>query len=143
MLLLVESKEIEKQLTNLILSVTDVTAEKSTDATHGRRFLITAGQLRAARAMLRLDQRQFATLVHISIGAVQRLERSRGPLDASPEFLRAIRIALDDAGIELIDSGSYSGQGGPGVRLKGDVMVQAIEEPSLGEAAEARLAVVA
>jgi transcriptional regulator with XRE-family HTH domain len=106
-------------------------------------FLITAGQLRAARTMLRLDQQQFATLVHISVGALQRLERSRGSLKASSEFLQAIRIALDGAGIELIDSGPYSGQGGPGLRLKGDVMVQATGEPTLGEAAEARLAVVA
>jgi transcriptional regulator with XRE-family HTH domain len=105
-------------------------------------FLITAGQLRAARTMLRLDQQQFATLVHISVGALQRLERSRGSLKASSEFLQAIRIALDGAGIELIDSGPYSGQGGPGLRLKGDVMVQATGEPALGEAAEARLAVV-
>lgn len=105
--------------------------------------MITAGQLRAARMMLRLDQQQFATLVHLSVSAVQRLERSRGPLKASPEFLQAIRIALDDAGVELIDPGPYSGQGGPGLRLKGDVMVQATAEPSLGEAAEARLVVVA
>ena len=105
--------------------------------------MITSGQLRAARALLRLDQRQFAVLVHLSIGAIQRLERSRGPLKASPEFLQAIRISLDAAGIELINSGPYSGQGGPGVRLTGDVLVQETGELSLGEAAGARLAVVA
>jgi len=105
--------------------------------------LITAGQLRAARALLRLDQRQFAALIHVSIGAVQRLERSRGPLKASSQLLQAIRHALDAAGIELIGSGQYSGQGGPGVRLMGDVGVRAIGEPSLDEAASARIAVVA
>lgn len=106
-------------------------------------LLITAGQLRAARTMLRLDQQQFATLVHISLSTVQRLERSRGPLKASPVILQAIRISLEAAGIELIDSGPYSGQGGPGLRLKGDVMVQQMDEPKLGESTEVRLAVVA
>jgi DNA-binding transcriptional regulator YiaG len=106
-------------------------------------LLITAGQLRAARALLRLDQRQFASLVHVPIGVVQRLERARGPLKTSPQLLEAIRTTLNDAGIELIGSGPYSGEGGPGVRLTGDVMVQVSGEPSLGEAAEAPLAVVA
>ena len=105
--------------------------------------MITAGQLRAARTMLRLDQKQFATLIHLSVGAVQRLERSRGPLKLSPELLQAIRTGLDAAGIELIDPGTYSGQGGPGLRLKGDVMVQVMEQPALGAAARARFDVVA
>ncbi len=93
--------------------------------------------------MLRLDQRQFAALVHVSVGAIQRLERSRGPLKIGSELLQAIRIALDAAGIELIDSGQYSGQGGPGLRLKGDVMVRKTVEPTQDTEAEARPAIVA
>ena len=80
---------------------------------------ITGEQIRGARAMLRLDQKQFATLLHISPGAVRRLERTIGPIDAADGLLEAIRVALDDAGIELIAEGHYSGNNGPGLRFRG------------------------
>lgn len=105
--------------------------------------MITAGQLRAARAMLRLDQRQFANLIHVSLGAVQRFERGRGTLKVSPEFLLAIRQALDGAGIELVPSGPYAGNAGPGLRLKGDVAIEDVGEVPAVQKVKRKLSVVA
>ena len=81
---------------------------------------ITGEQLRAARAMLRLDQKQFAVLTHLTLSAIRRMERSRGPIAAAPGMIEALRHALEAAGVEIIDAGPYTGIGGPGVRLKGE-----------------------
>lgn len=81
---------------------------------------ITGEQLRAARAMLRLDQKQFAALTHMTLGAIRRLERSRGPVAAAPGVIEALRQALEAAGVEIIDAGPYTGIGGPGLRLRGE-----------------------
>ena len=73
--------------------------------------------------MMRLSQQQFASLTHLTVGAVRRMERTQGPLVAAPGVIEAVRIALEDAGIELIQPGIYQGVGGPGLRLKGAVAV--------------------
>lgn len=80
--------------------------------------VITSAQLRAARALLGIDQRQLAGLVGVSVPTIQRMEASphviRGNVDSLVRLLRA----LDGAGIELIDEGAASETGGRGVRLK-------------------------
>lgn len=91
--------------------------------------------------MLRLDQRQFAALTHVSVGMVRRMERTMGPITAAAGLLEAVRVALDDAGIELIEAGPYEGVGGPGLRFKGEPLVkddvidfeQAVEELEIQE----------
>lgn len=45
--------------------------------------MLTGEQIKAARAMLRLDQRQFAARVGAAVTMVQRLERARGPVARS------------------------------------------------------------
>jgi len=98
--------------------------------------IITGEQIRAARAMLRLDQKQFASLTHLTLGTVRRLERTHGPVTAPAGLLDAMRFALEAAGVELIDAGPYKGVGGPGIRLKGEPVAdndvidfeQAVEE---------------
>ena len=70
--------------------------------------------------MLRLDQKQFAALTHVSIGMVRRMERTIGPITAANGLLEAVRVALDDAGVELIEAGPYDGVGGPGLRFRGE-----------------------
>lgn len=83
--------------------------------------MITGEQIKAARAMLRLTQRQFAEMVHVTPGLVRRLEGIRGPIVTTPAILAVIKEALTAAGLELIDSGHYGGIGGPGIRLTGEV----------------------
>ncbi len=81
--------------------------------------MITAAQLRAARALLGIDQRRLAELSGLSVPTIQRMETSEGVIRGNVESLMKLIGALDAAGIELIAEGAVSAQGGRGLRLKG------------------------
>jgi transcriptional regulator with XRE-family HTH domain len=81
--------------------------------------MITAGQLRAARALLGLDQRKLAELSGLSLPTIQRMEGSEGVVRGNVDSLMKLVAALDAAGIALIGEGGVSHAGGRGVRLKG------------------------
>jgi transcriptional regulator with XRE-family HTH domain len=81
--------------------------------------MITAAQLRAARALLGIDQRRLAELSGLSVPTIQRMEASEGVIRGNVESLMKLIGALDVAGIELIAEGAVSAQGGRGIRLKG------------------------
>jgi len=80
--------------------------------------MITAGQLRAARALLGIDQRQLAALAVLSVPTIQRMEASDGVIRGNVDSLMKLIAALDAAGIELIGEGASSPHGSRGVRLK-------------------------
>ena len=80
--------------------------------------MITAQQLRAARALLGLDQRALAAACGLSLPTIQRMETSDGVVRGNVESLMKLIEALDRAGVELIGEGAVSAQGGRGVRLK-------------------------
>ena len=80
--------------------------------------MITAGQLRAARALIAIDQRELAALSGLSVPTVQRMEASDGVIRGNVDSLMKLIDALDAAGIELIGEGAISSGGGRGVRLK-------------------------
>ena len=82
--------------------------------------MITAAQLRAARALVGLDQRKLAELSGLSVPTIQRMEASEGVIRGNVNSLVKLVAALDAAGIELIAEGAVSRNGGRGVRLKGD-----------------------
>jgi transcriptional regulator with XRE-family HTH domain len=81
--------------------------------------MITAGQMRAARALLGIDQRALATLSGLSLPTIQRMEASDGVVRGNVDSLMKLVSALQAAGIELIGDGQPSGGGGRGVRLAG------------------------
>jgi DNA-binding transcriptional regulator YiaG len=81
--------------------------------------MITAAQLRAARALLGVDQRRLAELSGLSVPTIQRMEASEGVIRGNVDSLMKLIAALDAAGIELIAEGAVSAQGGRGIRLKG------------------------
>ena len=81
--------------------------------------MITAAQLRAARALLGIDQRRLAELADLSVPTIQRMEASEGVIRGNVESLMKLIGALDAAGIELIAEGAVSARGGRGLRLKG------------------------
>ena len=81
--------------------------------------MITAAQLRAARALLDMDQRALAEASGLSVPTIQRMEASDGVIRGQVESLMKLVGALDKAGIELINEGTASMAGGRGVRLKG------------------------
>jgi len=80
--------------------------------------MITAVQLRAARALLGIDQRTLAEMAGVSLPTIQRMEASKGNVRGVVDTLTKIIEALDAAGIELIGNEQPSQGRGRGVRLK-------------------------
>ena len=80
--------------------------------------MITNRQLRAARALLGIDQRTMAQLAGLSVPTIQRMEASDGVVRGNVDSLMKLVGALQAAGIELIGEGAVSAEGGRGVRLK-------------------------
>jgi transcriptional regulator with XRE-family HTH domain len=62
---------------------------------------MTAGQCRAARALLGITQSQLARAAKLGLSTVVDFEKERRLV--SDEAVRAIRTALQRAGIEFID----------------------------------------
>jgi predicted transcriptional regulator len=80
--------------------------------------LLSAAQLRAARALLGVDQKELAELAGVSLPTIQRMEASSGNVRGVVDTLVKVVEALDRAGVELIGEGATSIGGGRGVRLK-------------------------
>ena len=76
--------------------------------------LLTSEVIRAARALLRWDQRNLAEASSVSLPTIKRLESKPGPLEAHTSTAAALTRALEGAGVEFIDENG----GGPGVRLR-------------------------
>ena len=75
---------------------------------------LTSEQLRAARALLRWEQRNLAKASGVSLPTVKRLETQPGMLAAQERTIIELRKALETAGIEFIAENG----GGAGVRLR-------------------------
>lgn len=73
--------------------------------------LTTGAQLRAARALLRLEKEQLAELSGVSSNTIRKFEAVDGPLDARTSTLRALEQVLVSGGVEFLDDGK------PGARL--------------------------
>ena len=80
--------------------------------------MITAGQMRAARALLGIDQRELAERSGLSLPTIQRMEASEGVVRGNVDSLMKLIGALDVAGVVLIGDDVPSETGGRGVRLK-------------------------
>jgi transcriptional regulator with XRE-family HTH domain len=81
--------------------------------------MITAAQIRAARALLGMDQRHLAEAAGLSLPTIQRMEASTGSqVRGNVESLVKVVEALEKAGVELLGEGAVSSGGGRGVRLK-------------------------
>lgn len=80
--------------------------------------MITSHQMRAARALLGIDQKQLAALSGVSLPTIQRMEASDGNVRGVVSSLIKIVDALDAAGVELIGNEQISQARGRGVRLK-------------------------
>ena len=80
--------------------------------------MITAAQMRAARALLGMDQRALAELSGVSLPTIQRMEASEGNVRGVVDTLTKVVDALNTAGIELIGENASSPGGGRGVRFR-------------------------
>ncbi|ABD06011.1 putative transcriptional regulator, XRE family [Rhodopseudomonas palustris HaA2] len=74
--------------------------------------------MRAARALLGIDQRALAKLAGVSVPTIQRMEASDGNVRGIVESLTRVVDALNRAGVELIGERARSEDGGRGVRLR-------------------------
>jgi|SRR3984957_3538503 transcriptional regulator with XRE-family HTH domain len=96
--------------------------------------MITASQLRAARALLGIDQLTLAQRSTLSLPTIQRMETSDGLIRGNVDSLMKVIQALDEMGIELIGEASTSSGGGRGVRLREPAVRTALREQKLGTA---------
>jgi hypothetical protein len=81
----------------------------------GKAALVLNSELiRAARALLRWEQRDLATASSVSLPTIKRLESKPGIMAAHMSTVTALRKALETAGVEFIEENG----GGPGVRLR-------------------------
>jgi hypothetical protein len=94
--------------------------------------MITASQLRAARALLGIDQLFLAQRASLSLPTIQRMETSGGLIRGNVDSMMKVIQALEDMGVELIAEGSTSSVGGRGVRLREREARTIIREQKLG-----------
>ncbi len=80
--------------------------------------MLTPPQLRAARALLGIDQAKLAKLAGVSLPTIQRMEGSEGYVRGVVGSLMKVVDALQHAGIELIGENAARTTGGRGVRLR-------------------------
>src|SRR5262245_53590786 len=80
--------------------------------------MITAAQLRAARALLGIDQQTLADLAGVSLPTIQRMEASQGNVRGVIDTLIKVVDALNVAGVELLGDNAKSDGGGRGVRFR-------------------------
>jgi transcriptional regulator with XRE-family HTH domain len=80
--------------------------------------MITPDQLRAARALLGIDQRRLSELAGLSLPTIQRMEASDGVIRGNVDSLTKLITALEAAGVDFIAEDAASYEGGRGLRLK-------------------------
>lgn len=80
--------------------------------------MITAAQMRAARALAGIDQKTLAERAGVSLPTIQRMEASDGVVRGVVDTLMKVIAALEASGVELISEAQVSERGGRGVRLK-------------------------
>lgn len=80
--------------------------------------MITSQQMRAARALLGIDQKRLAELASVSLPTIQRMEASDGLVRGVVETLVKVVSALEREGVELIGDHAASQGNGRGVRLR-------------------------
>jgi hypothetical protein len=75
---------------------------------------LTSAQIRAARALIRWSAVDLAKETTLSVTTIRRAELTETETSLTSANNRAIRQALESAGVEFIDENG----GGPGVRLR-------------------------
>lgn len=79
--------------------------------------MLTAAQIRAARALLGWSQPVLAKASGVSLPTIVRMEGAVGPGRSSAANVDAVRQALENAGVAFLE-GDDAGALGPGVRLR-------------------------
>ena len=98
--------------------------------------MITGPQIRAARALLGVDQKVLAEMAGLSVPTIQRMEASDRTVGGTVESLTRVVAAIEAAGVELIAEGATSSAGGRGVRLRHSPAVRDDESAAVGRRGE-------
>lgn len=77
---------------------------------------ITSEQLRAARALLKMEQRALAEAANVNIQTLKRYEGGSGALSGNYQNIEALIAVLTKAGVQFLENGQVAS--GPGVALK-------------------------
>ena len=77
--------------------------------------MITSEQIRAARQLIRITASDLAKRSGVGLATIRRYELMTGIPTGHAHSVDAIRVALEDAGVDFIGSPDDR----PGVRLKG------------------------
>jgi transcriptional regulator with XRE-family HTH domain len=77
---------------------------------------ITAEQLRAARALIKMEQRVLAERSGVNVQTLKRYEGANGPLSGNYQNVSALIAVLEAEGVTFLRSGETT-NGGPGVRI--------------------------
>ncbi|GEO14638.1 helix-turn-helix domain-containing protein [Microvirga aerophila] len=85
--------------------------------------MLTSEQIRAARALLRWEQKDLASASGVSLPTIKRLEAKPGPMNAHGPTLAALSRAVEEAGVQFISGNG----GGPGVRLRDPIHISQSE----------------
>jgi transcriptional regulator with XRE-family HTH domain len=80
--------------------------------------MISSTQIKAARLFLGWEQKDLAAATGLSLPTIQRMEKL-GLERSSAGNAEKVQTVMEAAGVVFIPAGSYQGEGGPGVRLKG------------------------
>ena len=80
--------------------------------------MMTSAQLKAARALLEIDQKMLSELSGVSLTTIRRMEASSGTVRGNVDTLVKVIEALNEQGVEIINEHAESLDGGRGVRLK-------------------------
>lgn len=75
-------------------------------------MLLWSEQIRAARALLRWEQRDLAQASLVSLATIKRIERRPGPIHGQAATLRALQLTFEAVGIAFLNGGE------PGVRIR-------------------------
>lgn len=78
--------------------------------------MLTAEQIKAARALIDWSQPQLAEASRLSMPTIRRMEGPLGPGRSTAVNVEAVKRALEGAGVVFLEAGEVK-QGGPGVRL--------------------------
>lgn len=79
--------------------------------------MVTAAQIRAARALLGWSGAQLAQAAGVSLQTIRRMESDLGPGRSSAANVESVRRALEAAGVVFLEADG-AGVAGPGVRLR-------------------------
>ncbi|MBK3735704.1 helix-turn-helix domain-containing protein [Azospirillum brasilense] len=80
--------------------------------------MLTAKQIRAARALLGWSQADLAAVTKLSVPTIKRMEGAKGPDSSTAANVASVQRALEDADVQFIAEGELSPDGGVGVRLR-------------------------